>query len=253
MEPVDLNHRWDGASDGPVLVLANSLGTTTAMWDAQAATLGAQFRLLRVETRGHGGSPVTPGPYSIELLGHDLLALLDKAGVDRAHYCGLSIGGMVGMWLAAHAPQRIDRLALCCTSAHLPANTYADRAALVRAQGVGAIAEAVAERWFTPEFREREPRTVAAFTEALAATPAEGYAGCCEALATMDLRDALPMITAPTLVISGAADTATPPPHQEAIAAGIPGALLQSVPGAHLAPVESPEPVTAALLAHFMA
>jgi len=254
VEPVDLKHRWDGAPDGPVLVLANSLGTTTAMWDAQAATLGAHFRLLRVEARGHGGSPVTPGPYSIELLGRDMLALLDRVGVDRTHYCGLSIGGMVGMWLAAHAPQRIDRLALCCTSAHLPPpSTWTDRAATVRAQGVGAIAEVVVGRWFTPAFHEREPRTVAAFTEALAAIPAEGYAGCCEAIATMDLRSELAAITAPTLVVSGAADPATPPTHQEEIAAGIPGALLQIVPGAHLAPVESPEPVTAALLAHFMA
>jgi 3-oxoadipate enol-lactonase len=161
---------------------------------------------------------------------------------------------MVGMWLAAHAPERIDRLALCCTSAHLPpASNWTDRAATVRAHGVGAIAEVVVGRWFTPEFREREPLTVAAFTEALAATPPEGYAGCCEAVAAMDLRDILATIAVPTLVVSGASDPSTPPEHQEAIAAAIPGAVLQTVPGAHLAPVESPEPVTAALLAHFRA
>jgi 3-oxoadipate enol-lactonase len=251
---VELNHQWEGPSDAPVLVFANSLGATTEMWDAQAATLGGRFRLLRVETRGHGGSPAPPGPYSIEGLAQDVLQLLDRNGVARASYCGLSIGGMVGMWLAAHAPDRIDRLALCCTSAHLPPTTmWTERAATVRAEGPGAVADTVVGRWFTEVFREREPGTVTAFRDMIASADPEGYAGCCEAIAAMDLRDDLARITAPTLVVSGAEDPATPPEHQAAIAAAIPGALLQTVPGAHLAPVESPEPVTAALLAHFRA
>lgn len=246
-----VEYRLDGDPTGPALVLTNSLGATTAMWERQVAALGAHFRLIRINTRGHGGSPAPAGPYSIADLGRDVLAVLDKLAVPRASYCGLSLGGMVGMWLAAHAPERIDRLALCCTSAHLPpARDWLDRAATVRARGVESIVDTVLRRWFTPAFHAARPAEIAAFRQMFVGTSAEGYAGCCAAIAELDLRPVLPRIGAPTLVIAGEQDPATPPEHGAVIAAGIPGARLMGVPGAHLAVVESAELVTPALLAH---
>src|SRR5215208_5788067 len=153
-DKVELNYLVEGPSSGPVLVLANSLGTALGMWDAQAPALRERFRLLRYDHRGHGGSPVPPGPYEIEDLGRDVLALLDRLDIERVSFCGLSIGGMVGMWLASEAPGRIERLVLCCTSALLGSpDMWSERAAKVRKNGLDAIAETVVERWFTPAFR----------------------------------------------------------------------------------------------------
>ncbi|HCT77106.1 MAG TPA: 3-oxoadipate enol-lactonase [Micromonosporaceae bacterium] len=247
MNTVKLHHELTGDPGRPVLMLASSLGTSLSMWDAQTPALSPHFRLLRVDTRGHGRSPVPPGPYTIAGLGQDFLMLLDDLGLERVSFCGLSLGAMIGMWLAAHAPQRIGRLALCCTSAHLPpAQGWTDRAATVRSQGMTAVADAVVSRWFTPAF----PQT-AVYKRLLENTPAEGYAGCCEAVAAMDLRPVLDRIVAPTLLVSGVDDPATPPPHQEFIASAIHGARLARVPGAHLANIESASHVTTALLDHF--
>ncbi len=250
---VPLHYLLEGPEDAPVVVLANSLGTTLRMWDEQASVMNDRLRLLRYDHRGHGGSPVPPGPYTIEDLGRDVLALLDRLGVERVSFCGLSLGGMVGMWLASEAPGRIERLVLCCTSAHLGplADTYATRAATVRKHGLGAIAEAVVERWFTPAFREGRAEVVEWAKRMLLETPAEGYAGCCEAVRDMDLRSRLGAIRAPTLVIAGADDPATPPDHAELIRDSIPDARLVIVPqAAHLANVEQPKAVTSALLDH---
>jgi 3-oxoadipate enol-lactonase len=193
---------------------------------------------------------VPAGPYRIEELGTDLLGLLDELGLDRVSLCGLSLGGMVAMWVAANAPGRIDRLALCCTAATVKGAVYLERAAKVRAGGTASVAEEVLSRWFTPSFGDDARIERAAGM--LRATPDEGYAGCCEALAAMDLRDGLTRITAPTLVIAGADDLATPPAKAQEITAAIPGALLRVVPGAaHLANVEQPEQVTRLLLDHF--
>lgn len=247
MNTVKLHHELTGDPGRPVLMLASSLGTSLSMWDAQIPALSPHFRLLRVDTRGHGGSPVPPGPYTIADLGQDYLMLLDDLGLGRVSFCGLSLGAMIGMWLAAHAPQRIDRLGLCCTSAHLPpAQGWTDRAATVRSQGLKAMADAVVSRWFTPAFQNP-----AVYKRLLADTPGEGYAGCCEAIAAMDLRPVLDRIAAPTVVVSGVDDPATPAAHQELIASAIPGARLVRVPGAHLANIESPSHVTKALLGHF--
>jgi 3-oxoadipate enol-lactonase len=235
-------------------VLSNSLGTTPAMWDAQRPTLAERLRVVSYDHRGHGGSPVPVGPYELADLGADVLALLDRLDLERVHWCGLSLGGMVGMWLAIKAPERIDRLVLCCTSARLgPPEMWAERAATVRAHGVGAIADAGIDRWLSPEFRAREPETAAAILAMLAGTPAEGYAACCGVIERMDLLPQLGTIRAPTLVIAAADDPATPPEHGERIAAAIPDARLEIVANArHLAAVEQPQAMTELIAGHLV-
>ncbi len=241
-----------GPEDAPVLLMGSSLGTSLHMWDSQLA-LAERLRIVRHDHRGHGRSPVPPGPYEIADLGRDVLELMDALEIERASYCGLSIGGMVGMWLGANAPERIERLVLICTSAHLPpAEGWAERAAKVRAAGtVEVVADAVVARWLTPAYAEEHPELVAELRAMLVATDPEGYASACGAIERMDLRDQLGRIAAPTLVISGAGDEATPPEHQELIAASIPGARLETVdPAAHLAAVERPALVIERIAAH---
>lgn len=246
-----LSFELSGSEHAPVLVLASSMGTSMAMWDDQLAPLGEHLRVLRYDHRGHGSSAVPPGPYSLEQLGKDVLGLLDDLGFDRVSFCGLSLGGMVGMWLASYAPQRIDRLALCCTSAQLDPDAYLARAAKVRASGTGSIVTEVVDRWFTPAFQARAPQTVSRTAAMLVATADEGYAGCCEAIAAMDLRADLSAISAPTVVIAGGDDAATPPSHAETIVAAIPTARLEVVAdAAHLANIQQPQRVTRLLLDH---
>jgi 3-oxoadipate enol-lactonase len=249
---VELHHVVTGRADGPVVVLSNSLGATHGMWDANVSALEEHFRVVRYDTRGHGRSPVPPGPYSIDDLADDVVALLDHLGVDRAHFVGLSLGGMTGMRLAARDPERVDRLVVLCTGAHLtPSSGWTDRAATVRAGGTEAVAEAVVARWFTPGYLEANPEVKASCEATVAGTPAEGYAGCCEVIAAMDLRDDLASIAAPTLAIAGADDPATPPPHLEAIADAVTDGRLLVVPdAAHLANAQQPHIVTPAIIEH---
>jgi 3-oxoadipate enol-lactonase len=241
-------------SGAPVLVLGNSLGTSTEVWDRQVPVLSEKFTLVRYELPGHGGSAARPGPYTIAELGAGVLALLDALGVERAGYCGISLGGMIGMWLAANAPSRIAALGLVCTAAHLPpAGSWQERAGRVRSAGMASISAAVISRWFTPAYASLEPTVVARFRAGLERTNPQGYAGCCEAIAEMDLRPDLTAITAPTLVIAGADDPATPPAYGAAIASQIDGARLEVIPGAaHLAAVSAPDPVTSALSDHLL-
>jgi 3-oxoadipate enol-lactonase len=249
----ELHHEVAGRDDAPALLLGGSLGTTLAMWDPQVEPLSERWRMIRFDHRGHGGSPVPRGPYAIDDLGRDVLALIDRLEIERASYCGLSIGGMVGMWLAANVPERIDRLVLICTSAHLPpASGYAERAAIVRAAGTpDVVADTVLERWFTPDYAEQHLDLVAHHRAMIAATPAEGYASCCEAIAALDLRPELPRIAAPTLVIAGADDSATPPVHAHIIADAIPAARLRVLDGAaHLASVQQADAVTRLIADH---
>jgi 3-oxoadipate enol-lactonase len=254
MTPVDVPFRIDGPADAPVLVLSNSIGSTSAMWDPQIPALSEPFRVVRYETRGHAGAPVPDGPYSIADLGGDVRALLDRLGVERAHLAGLSLGGMTGMWLGVNAPDRIDRLVLLCTSAMLARDVdWPARAALVREQGTGAIAQATVERWFTPGWIEANPEVAARMRALIADTPAEGYAGCAEAIGAMDQEEAIRAVRAPTLVIAGTEDPATPPPHGELIAERIPNARLELVNGAHLSNYERAEDVTRLILAHLEA
>jgi 3-oxoadipate enol-lactonase len=251
-QPLALAASLEGPPGAPVLVLGNSLGTTGEVWEPQAAALGEWFRLLRFEHRGHGGSPAPPGPYTIADLGADVLRLLDGFGVPAASYCGISLGGMIGMWLAAHAPERIGALALCCTSAYLPpAGFWTGRAAQAREAGMASLAEPVVGRWFTPAFRARDPATVARFVTTVARLDPQGYAGCCEAIAAMDQRSSLGRISAPTLVIAGAEDPATPPWHGARIASAVGRSRLRVIRGgSHMANVSQPGEVTALLLAH---
>jgi 3-oxoadipate enol-lactonase len=247
-------HRVEaGPAGAPALVFANSLGTTLRMWDPQVKALQDRFRIVRYDHRGHGSSPVPPGPYRIDDLGSDLLALLDRHSIPRAHVCGLSLGGMVAMWLAAHAPQRVDRLVLLSTSAALgPPASWAERAAAVLAGGMTAISESVLARWFTPAFAQRTPATVDEVREMLEKTPVTGYAACCAAIERLDLVDRLPDIRAETLVIAGADDPATPPGHSERIAASIAGAKLAILDdAAHLLNIERSAAVNA-LLSEFL-
>jgi 3-oxoadipate enol-lactonase len=248
---VEVHYLLEGPEDAPVLVLSNSLGTTLAMWDEQAPALSERFRLLRYDHRGHGGSPVPPGPYKIEDLGRDVLVLLDRLEVERFSFCGLSIGGMVGMWLAGEAPERVERLVLCCTSARFPPDTFDSRARTVRAEGVSAIADGVVERWFTPTFREESPEVAEWAWNTLLDTPDEGYAGCCEAVRDADLGGRLGTISAPILVVAGADDPAAPPDQAELIRDSIPNASLEVVTdAAYLANMEQPEAITQAILDH---
>ena len=238
---VELHHELGGPDDSPVLILGGSLGTTLAMWEPQVSALERRWRTVAFDHRGHGGSPVPPGPYTVADLGRDVLAMLDRLEIDRASYCGLSLGGVVGQWLAINAPQRVDRLILISTGSYLPpTQQWSDRAAQVRAAGSPeVIADAVIARWFTPRFAASNRELVRRHRAMIADTPAEGYASCCEALATLDLRDGLPRIEAPTLVIGGAQDPSIPPERGREIAQAVPGAHFELLdPGAHLASVE---------------
>ena len=243
---VELHSTDEGPRDAPVLVLSGSLGSTLEMWRPQVAPLTERFRLIRVDHRGHGGSPVPPGPYRMADIAGDALALLDKLGLDRVAWCGLSLGGMVGMYLGSEAPQRLTSLTLCCTTAYFPDKTvWKERIAAVSAGGTAPIAEGVVSRWFTPEWAAAHPDAIAEAQQMVAETPDDGYLACCQALEVWDHRDRLDAITVPTLVIAGSADPSTPvEPHARTLAEGIPGARLEVLQAAHLATIERPDEAT---------
>lgn len=242
----ELNHVVEGPPEAPAIAFLGSLGSDMTMWAPQASALRGEYRVVRLDTRGHGGSPVPPGPYSVAELGADVLRTLDALELERVSLAGVSLGGSLALWLAANAPGRVERLIVCFSSAHYGGReAWLERAALVRAEGTEAVADAVVARWFTPALAERDPELVARMRAMIAATPAEGYAACCEALAELDLRGQLGQIIAPTLVLSGGEDPATPREHGEAIAAGVTGARFVLVQGvAHLGNYERPEVVS---------
>lgn len=241
-----------GPADGPVLVFANSLGCTLDMWEPQVEAFGRRFRIVRYDVRGHGASPSPAGPYTIAELGADLIGLLDDLAIERAHLCGLSLGGMIGMWVAAHAPSRVDRLVVCASSARLgPPEAWAARACTVRDDGMAAVSDVVVGRWFTPGFAARRPDVVARMRAMFEGSSPVGYAGCCRAIETMDLTGDLAAVQAPTLVLVGADDPATPIAHSEAIAAAIRGARLEVVPdAAHLLNIEQAATVSRLIRGH---
>lgn len=251
----------EGPADAPVLVLGNPIGTSREVWSHQVPALSRYFQVLRYEPRGHGSpgaqSPAPRGPYSIAELGADVLATLNDHGIERFAFAGVSLGGMTGLWLAANAPERVTSLAvLCAALTPLPnAQAWRDRAALVRARGMAPLAEMVVPRWFTPAFLAREPGQVETVTRMLTGTSPEGYAGCGEAIAALDLRPQLPAVRAPALVVSGAEDVAAPPSVGAYTARNIRGgarlAVIQAA--SHFAHYEKPGPVTDALLTHFRA
>jgi 3-oxoadipate enol-lactonase len=241
--PVALHHTVDGPDEAPVLVLSSSLGTTGDLWAPLVEALASSFRVVRYDHRGHGGSPVPTGPYTMDDLGGDVLALLDTLGADRAHLAGVSLGGMVGMWMASHAPERVDRMVLICTSARLgPPEMWQTRANAVRAQGMGGIADQVVGRWLPRSYAAQHPEAVQLLRGMLMATPVDGYVACCAAIERMNLEDQLSTVAAPTLVIAGLEDESTPPPHSQRIVERIPDARLALVSGAaHLANVSRPD------------
>jgi 3-oxoadipate enol-lactonase len=235
MDGTTLHHRFDGPDNATCLVLSNSLGATLEMWRPQVARFSERFRVLRYDARGHGGSAVPPPPYTIAQLGEDVLRLLDACGVERAHFCGLSLGGATGIWLGAHAPDRIERLVLCNTAAWFgPPETMNARIETVRTQGLAALVDGILERWFTPEFRANDRATVEQIRDGVLATSAEGYVGCLAALRELDERDHLARIVAPTLVIGGTHDPAPKPEAARQLASAIRGARYVELPAAHL-------------------
>ncbi|MGD0792239.1 MAG: 3-oxoadipate enol-lactonase [Terriglobales bacterium] len=237
----------------PVLVFSNSLGTDFSMWDPQLAELERRFRILRYDTRGHGQSSVTPGDYTIDQFGRDVLGLLDSLGLDRVDFCGLSMGGMIGMWLGIHAPSRLHRLVLSNTAARIGTKEmWNARIATVRKDGMKSVAASVIERWFTPEFRASFPEKVARAQQMLENTPPEGYAACCAAIRDMDQRETVAQIKAPTLVIYGGSDPVTPASEAQFLTGRIRGAVKVELPAAHLSNVEQADAFTEAV-SYFLA
>jgi 3-oxoadipate enol-lactonase len=244
-----LNVSVEGRDGGPTLMLSNSLGTTMAMWEPQMKALTQIFRVIRYDRRGHGKSGVPPGPYSMERLGRDVIAILDDLNIQKTHWCGLSIGGMVGQWLGANAPERFNKIILCNTSSYFPDPTnWQNRIKLIQEGGIAAIADAVISAWLTADFREREPQATQNLKAMLLATPAAGYLGCAETLSTLDQRALLPGIKSPTLVIAGRHDMSTPVAANEFIRSNIPGASMTILDAAHISNLEQPHAFTDAVV-----
>ncbi|MDM0106604.1 3-oxoadipate enol-lactonase [Variovorax sp. J22R24] len=245
----------DGDAAAPALIMSNSLGTTLEMWGPQVSAFSRDHRLIRYDTRGHGGSPVTAGPYSFHDLGHDVLAVLDALNIDMAAFCGISMGGHTGLWLGIHARSRFSAIAVCNSAAKLGAtDAWNERAATVRRGGEAAmrtLADSAPGRWFTEDFANANPETVACAQDWIAGIAPEGYAACCDALAASDLRSDIDRIATPTLLLAGASDPVTTVVDAEAMQAAIPGALLSVVSASHLSNIEAPEAFERAVLEFF--
>jgi 3-oxoadipate enol-lactonase len=244
-----MHYELSGAPGADVLVLSNSLGTNLAMWDPQLAEFQKHFRVLRYDTRGHGQSAVTPGEYSFAQLGGDVVGLLDALRIESAYFCGLSMGGMTGLWLGLHATKRFRKLVISSASAKFGnSESWEKRIAAVRQGGMATVATQVVERWFTTEFRERDPKAVKATREMIEGTSPEGYVSCCAALRDSDLREEVAKIATPTLIISGSQDSAAPPSDGQFLARQIRGAQYCEVHASHLLNVELSVEFTDAVL-----
>jgi 3-oxoadipate enol-lactonase len=244
-----MHYAVTGVRSAPVLVLSNSLGTTFSMWDAQIAAFEKRFRVLRYDTRGHGQSTATPGPYTFDRLGGDVVALLNELKIDRAYFCGLSMGGMTGMWLGLHAADRLGKLISSSASAKFgTTESWNLRIETVRERGMTAVAMQVVERWYTEKFRHSAPEVARATVQMLEATSAEGYAACCAALRDTDLRGSVQTIHTPTLIIGGAKDPVSPPADGQYLARQIPGAEYCELDAAHLCNIEAADAYTNAVL-----
>lgn len=242
-----------GPDEAPVLVLSNSLGTTIEMWSPQLDALSKHLRVVRYDTRGHGASIAPEGEYTLDMLGRDVLAVLDDLNVERAHFCGISMGGLTGQWLGVHAADRIDKLIVANTAARIGSlQGWVERAALVRARGMDEVANGAAARWFTPAFVQQQPEAVQRMTDRLRATPSQGYAGCCDALSTADLRGEIGRIAVPMLVIAGASDPVTTLDDARFIVERVPGARMVTVNASHLSNIEAPLAFNTAILAFLM-
>jgi 3-oxoadipate enol-lactonase len=249
-----LNIRCDGDRSRPAVVLSNSLGTDLSMWDAQVAVLATRFYVVRYDTRGHGGSSAPTGPCTVAQLGADVLGVLDHLDIERAHFVGLSMGGVIGQWLGAHAPGRLHKLVLANTASKIGTREgWQARAAAVRAEGMNEIAAGSPARWFTPGFVARQPVVVGTMQKTVRGLDPEGYAACCEALAMADLTQELGRIEASTLVIAGADDAVTTVADALALTAAIEGAAMATLPASHLSNVEAPDRFTDAVASFLLA
>ncbi|QJD57673.1 3-oxoadipate enol-lactonase [Pseudomonas sp. gcc21] len=248
-----LHYQLEGPAGAPVLVLSNSLGTELAMWDTQMPAFINELQVLRYDTRGHGRSEVSEGFYSIEQLGQDVLALLDALHIERASFCGLSMGGLIGQWLGINAGQRIDKLVLCNTAAKIANdevwNGRIETVLKGREQAMRELRDGSVARWFTPDYAAANPQTVERITRMLETTSPEGYAANCAAVRDADFRGQLESITAPTLIITGSADEVTTTEHGRAMQASIADAELVEFEAAHLSNVQAGDTFTEAVLA----
>jgi 3-oxoadipate enol-lactonase len=244
-----ISYEVDGDPTDPVLLLINSIGSTRDMWARQMPAFTSTWRVIRYDARGHGASSVPPGPYTLDQLGRDALAILDDVGVAAAHVCGISLGGMTAQWLALNAASRVQSLVLANTAARIGTiESWTDRISLVYEKGMSAVADLAMERWFTPAFHQRNPDTVRTFRAMVQNCAAEGYLGCCAALRDADLQDRISSISAPTLLIASTADTATPPEGLDFIRERVTSARLVTLDSAHLSNVECAEEFTAAVM-----
>ncbi len=239
---VQLYYEWSGSEHLPVLVFSNSLGTNLRMWDPQVEVFTRHFRLLRYDTRGHGQSGVTPGAYTIEQLSWDVVCLLDVLQLDRVYFCGLSMGGMTGIFLGANAPNRFRKLVLCNTAAKIGTlETWNARIQAVQSGGMKSVASAVMERWLTPVFRSSHPAEAQSALAMLEAANPQGYMACCAAVRDMDQRQILDKIRVPCLALTGTYDSVTPPSDAQFLKESIPGAKYAEVAAAHLSNIEARE------------
>jgi 3-oxoadipate enol-lactonase len=244
-----VRYEVEGDPGAPPLLLINSIGSTREMWTRQMDAFRAAFRVIRYDARGHGTSSVPRGPYTVDQLGGDALAILDDAGVPAAHVCGISLGGITAQWLGLNAPDRVRGLVLANTAARIgTVDSWTERIALVHQKGMSAVADLAMERWFTPSFRERDPETVRVFRTMVQNCPTDGYLGCCAALRDADLRDDVSSISAPTILIASSADTATPVDGLEFLRSRVSGSEMVTLDSAHLSNVERATEFTTAVI-----
>lgn len=249
LSDVRIHYSLTGPESAPVLVLSNSLGSNFSMWDPQLPAFSPKFRLLRYDTRGHGQSSAPAGPYTIELLANDVVHLLDALHLDRVNFCGLSMGGQIGIWLGLHASNRLFKLVLCNTGAKIGnAEGWNTRIGSVLARGMKEVSPTVLSRWFTSSFSSEHPEPVAAAKKMIESSDPNGYTACCAALREFDARQQLSSIAVPTLVIAGSHDLSTPSADGRFIADQVPGASFFELPAAHLSNIESAAQFSAAVL-----
>lgn len=237
---IKMNYEWSGREDAPILILSCSLGTTLALWKPQAVALSQHFRIFRYDMRGHGGSTVAPGPYCVEMLGQDVLGLLDVLDITKASFCGISIGGVIGQWLAVHAPERFQRIILSNTAAKIgTSESWNQRIDQVHSHGMQSIADAVIARWFTEEFARSQPQTVAFMREMLISCNPDGYIAACAAIRDVDLRAQTRSICTPVCILGGTRDPVTTMEDGEWLHQQIPGSHFAALPASHISNIEA--------------
>jgi len=251
---VKIHYELAGPENAPVVVFSNGLGTTLRMWEPQLQALTKHFRVLRTDTRGHGQSGVTPGPYNMEQLGWDVVHTLDALKIDRAHFCGLSLGGMIGMFLGVHAPERFQKLVFCNTAAKIgTAESWNTRIQNVQTGGITAVSNTVFERWLTADYRSAHPAESQRILAMLESANTEGYIACCAALRDADFRNDIAKIRVPCLAVAGTQDLTSPPAELQFLVNAIPGAGYVELPAAHVSNIEAAEEFTKHVLQFLLA